>query len=229
MKNLAGVFFLLIVSVKVDAQDCTPWFPFDEGVVFEYSFFDKKDKPTGRLVYEVKEIKKTGDNYLGMIASTFYDKKDKEFNHFEFEVSCTDGVYKADLSNFLNPSLKEAFGTMEITVTGDPLEFPRVLKVGTSLPDAKTHMEAAMGIINIKMDMEMTNRKVVEKVAVTTPLKTFDAYKITADEYVKMPVMSRNYQSVYYFAEGYGQVKVESYDKNGKLDSYMLLSRFEKP
>lgn len=228
MKNLAGIFFLLVFSLQVDAQDCTPWFPFDEGTIFEYSFFDKKDKLSTRLVYDVKEIRKVGGNYVGKIVATFFDKKDKEFNQAEFEVSCEDGVYKADLSNFMNPNLKEAFGSMEITVTGDQLVIPKVLKVGTNLPDAKTHMEAAMGIINIKMDMEMTNRKVVEKVAVTTPIKTFDAYKITADEYVKMPLMNRNFHTVYYFADGYGQVKGETFDKNGNLDSYMLLTKFEK-
>ena len=116
---------------------------------------------------------------------------------------------------------------MEITVTGEDLEIPKVLKVGQTLPDARTHMEAEMGIINMKMDMEMTNRKVLDKVSVTTPVKTFDTYKVSSDEYVKMPILSRQGQSIYYYAEGYGQVKVENFDKKGKLDSYMLLTKFE--
>lgn len=229
MRNL--IVFLLIVglSQEIYSQDCTPWFPFVEGTSFEYSFFDKKGKPSGRLAYEVKEVKQEAGNYFGTIASTFYDKKDEEFNHFEFEVSCEGGVYKANLSNFINPGLKEVFGTMEVTITGDEMVIPPVLNVGASLPDARTHMEAAMGIINVKMDIEMTNRQVVEKIAVTTPFKTFDTYKITADEYIKMPIMNRNYHSVYYYAEGYGQVKLETFDKKGKLDSYMLLTKFEKP
>ncbi|MBK8505103.1 MAG: hypothetical protein IPL46_24595 [Saprospiraceae bacterium] len=184
---------------------------------------------SGRILYKVEEVVQNGNSYSGTISGIFYDRKDKEANTFQFEVSCEDGVYKADLANFINPSMKEAFGTMEVTVTGDDLQIPKNLSVGLALPDARTHMEAEMGIIKMKMDMEITNRKVVEKVQVTTPVKTFDTYKVTSDEYFKMPIMSRTGQSVYYYSEGYGQVKVENFDKNGKLDSYMLLTKFDKP
>ena len=226
------VFIILLISgsdlMMVYAQDCTPWFPFSEGTKFEYSFYNNKDKFTGRIEYEVKSVTQSGNNYEGNVSGIFYDKKDKEINSFEFEVSCKDGVYSADLSNFINPSVTEAFGTMEVSVSGDELMIPRQLKVGESLPDANTHMEAEMGIISMKMDMEITNRKVLEKVSVTTPVKTFEAFKISADEYIKMPILSRTGESMYYYAEGYGQVKVENFDKKGKLDSYMLLTKFEQ-
>ncbi|MCB0686629.1 MAG: hypothetical protein KDC53_08890 [Saprospiraceae bacterium] len=227
-KLILPLFFFLLSIISMVAQECTPWFPFSEGTKFEYSFFDQKGKPSGRIAYNVKEITQSSGKYDGTIAGVFYDKKDKEVNSFEFSVTCDDGVYRADISNFINPSIKEAFGSMEVTVTGDELVIPKVLKVGESLPDASTHMEAEMGIIKMKMDMEVTNRKVLEKVSVTTPVKTFDTYKVTSDEYIKMPILSRTGQSIYYYAEGYGQVKVENYDKKGKLDSYMLLTKFEK-
>lgn len=227
MQKLISYFTTILIPLSVLAQDCTPWFPFSEGTQFEYSFFDKKDKLSGRIAYTVEEVTQSGGTYEGKIAAIFYDKKDKEISNYAFDVSCDDGVYHADLSNFVNPAMKEAFGTMEVTVSGDDLMIPKVLTVGSSLPDARTHMEAEMGIITMKMDMEVTNRKVLEKVEVTTPVKTFQTYKVTADEYVKMPIMSRTGQSIYYYAEGYGQVKVENYDKKGKLDSYMLLTKFE--
>lgn len=227
MKYISYLSFFLF-SFHLGAQDCTPWFPFSQGTTFEYSFFDKKDKMTGRVEYQVREVTVDRNNYEGTISGVFYDKKDKEINQFEFQVSCEDGVYKADLSNFINPALREAFGTMEVTVSGDQMVIPKSLKVGETLPDANTHMEAEMGIITMKMDMEVTNRKVLEKVSVTTPVKTFDTFKVTSDEYVKMPVFSRTGQSVYYYAEGYGQVKVENFDKKGNLDSYMLLTKFQK-
>ena len=107
MQKLFTYFLFLLIPGFVQSQDCTPWFPFSEGTQFEYSFFDKKDKPTGRMEYQVKEVTQSGDSYQGVIASIFYDKKGKEVNQFEFEVSCEDGVYKADLSNFMNPSLKD--------------------------------------------------------------------------------------------------------------------------
>ena len=79
----------------------------------------------------------------------------------------------------------------------------------------------------MKMEMSITNRKVVDEVEITTPIRTFDTYKITAQEDIKMTMLNRSSSSTYYYAEGYGQVKSESYDKNGKLSGYMLLTKFE--
>jgi len=179
-------------------------------------------------MYEIKDVVIDGSSYKCSVSSTSYDKKDEEIFNVDFEVMCTDGVYRADLSNFINPYMKESFGNAEIKISGNELEIPKNLAVGTSLPDANTHMEAEIGILTMKMDMEVTNRKVESKEKVSTPVKEFEAYKVTADEHVKMSIMNRNTKSVYYYAEGYGQVKAEFFDKKGKLDNYMLLTKFTR-
>jgi hypothetical protein len=222
-------FLSLASSLLVSAQECTPWFPFSEGTNFEYSFFDKKDKLTGRMEYLVKDVVQNGDNYKASVVSTFYDKKDAESGTFAFDVSCSKGVYQANVSNFINPALKETFGDMEVTVTGTELVIPKSLNVGDKLPDANSHMEAQMGIITMKMDMEVTNREVIGKEKITTPAGSFETYKVTTNEHMKMSVMNRNSSGVYYYAPGYGQVKYEYFDKKGNLDSYMLLTKFTKP
>ena len=226
--SLLFTFFSFIIS-SLFAQDCTPWFPFKEGTQFEYSFFDKKDKLTGRMEYRVKKVSQDAADHRAMVTSMFFDKKGKEAGTFEFEVVCDDGAYRANVSNFMNPALKDMFGNVEVTVTGEDLILPPVLKVGDKLPDASSHMEAEIGIITMKMDMEISNREVIGEENIVTPAGSFEAYKITAEEHIKMPVMNRTSKGIYYYTPGYGQIKYEYFDKKGKLDSYTLLTKFDKP
>lgn len=227
MKNIL-LPIILILSLKISAQQCSPWFPFQEGSKFEYTFFDKKERQTSRLLYEVTEMKEVGNGYEYRLQTKIYDKKDKELNGFEFTVFCSDGTYRANISNFANPQIKEVLGSMDVKVSGDDLTIPKSLSVGQELPDANSTSEAEMGVVNMKLEMRVTDRKVVSKEKVTTPIKTFDTYKITSTQHVKMPMINRSTTSYAYYAEGYGHVKSESLDKKGKLDSYMLLTKFEK-
>ena len=227
MKHLLIIVLCLLV-LETTAQECTPWFPFEKGSKFEYTFYDKKDRPTARMLYQVIDMKELGNGYEYTLRSKMYDKKGKELNGLEFSVQCADGTYRANMSNFANPQLKEVLGTMEFKVSGDDLTIPKSLSVGQELPDANSISEAEVGIVNMKLEMQITDRKVVSKEQITTPFKTFDTYKITSTQHIKMPIMNRSSTSMDYFAEGYGHVKSESFDKRGKLDSYMLLTKFEK-
>ncbi len=227
MRLTALLFFLITFCTGIIAQDCSPWFPFKKGSSFEYTFFDKKDKVTSRMAYEVVDMKSSAAGYEYQVSATLFDKKEEEVSSFEFSVSCSDGSYRANVSNFMNPQMNEIFGEAKIKVTGDELVIPKKLTVGQTLPDANSMSEAEIGIITMKVEVDITGREVVEKTTVDTPIKQFEAYKITSTENVKMPMMKRTYQSVGYFAEGVGQVKSESMDKKGRVASYMLLTKFD--
>lgn len=224
--NFALLFILFFCALEVYGQ-CTHWFPFKEGTEFEYTFFNKKDKQTGRVAYVVSDVTQQGDDYEAQVDATFYDKKDQTYNEFSFQVQCADGIYRANISNFINPTLTESFGSMEMKFSGDDMTIPKDLSVGMKLPDASSIMEAELGIIKMRMEMRITDREVVDRVSVKTPIKTFDTYKMTAQEHIKMTMMNRTSASTYYYAEGYGQVKSETYDKKGNLSGSMLLTRFE--
>jgi hypothetical protein len=222
------VFIFIVGHLGWSQNACTPWFPFSSGTSFEYTYFNKKDKVTSRVMYTIKDVKQSAGSFSCMVAYTIFDKKGKETSSSEFVAQCSDGAYKADFSNFINPEMYEAYQGAEITVTGDQLIMPEKLSVGASLPDASVHMEVKMGLV-IKMDSKLTNRKVEEEVKIKTPVKEFDAVKVSADEYFKVPLYTRNAKANYYYAQGYGQVKYESFDKKGNLSAYMLLTKFNKP
>ncbi len=226
--KLLTTCFLFTLSFTLSAQDCTPWFPFQEGVAFEYTSYDKKDKVTSRVHYEVKEVMEKDGTYEATVHALISDKKEEVIADYDFEVTCKDGEFLADFSNFVNPTMKEAFGNVEVSTSGDDLIIPQDLSVGLELPDAITYMETAMGAISMKAEMYFTERKVVDKVDVETPVKTFNAFKMTGKERVKMSIINREYNVIHFYAEGYGMVRSELYDKKDKLDGYMVLTSYEE-
>ncbi len=230
MKKSALLLILALICAPLfSQQNCTPWFPFEEGTAFEYTYYNKKDKVTSIVQYKIENLEHSGNEYKSTVSYSIYNKKGEEVSSAEFEARCIDGVYTADFSNFVNPQMMEAYGDAEVTITGDELMIPRTLKVGQTLPDVSTHMEAKVQFINLKLDAKLSNRKVEAIETVVTPVKEFEAYKISVDEYTKVPLYTRDAKANYYYAEGYGQVKYESFDKKGNAAAYMLLTKFEKP
>ncbi len=227
MKSLITIAGVLTLSLNLSSQTCTPWFPFEKGSEFEYTFYSKKDKQTSKTYYRVNDVSKSGSDYTADISATMEFNKG-EAREINFTVSCKDGVYTANLSDFMNPMFQESYGQSEMTITGNALEIPRRLRTGQSLPDANSNIEAQVGPIKMKILMEVTERHVGDKVSVATPVKTFDCFELSSRERIKVPLFDRTYEVKTYLAEGYGQVKSEHYDKKGKLDSYMLLTHFKK-
>lgn len=80
------------------------------------------------------------------------------------------------------------------------------------------------------MSMAMTNRKVDGQESITTPAGTFNAYKITSDvafdnRAMGIPIRSTMKTVSYRTNDLLFDVKSETYNKNGKLMGYTLLSK----
>jgi hypothetical protein len=80
------------------------------------------------------------------------------------------------------------------------------------------------------MNMTMSNRQVESKAALTTPAGTFDAYKVTSDmsfenRMMGIPIRGTMRTVSYRAVNQLFDVKSETYNKNGKLVGYTLLSK----
>jgi len=62
---------------------------------------------------------------------------------------------------------------------------------------------------------------------VTTPAGTFDCIKMTQDTDVKA-IFKMKAKTTTWYTKGVGMVKTENYDKNGKVESSTVLTKFEK-
>ena len=83
------------------------------------------------------------------------------------------------------------------------------------------------------MKINISNRLVASQESITTPAGTFNCFKITQDIKVESIMMGMtipiSMKSAEYYAAGTGLVKSQSFDKNGKLSGYSLLTKLTKP
>ena len=232
MRTVCLPFVLAALTfAAAHAQEaCNAYFPFEEGVVLEYQYYNKKDKPEGSSYMEITALEKTGEGGIeATVTSRFSDKKGKEVYDGSYVVRCEGSTLYMDMSKLIPSQMLESMGEMKTTMEGDGLVIPADLAVGQSLPDAEMTIELAGGGLGNLMNMNysITNRQVEAKETVTTPAGTFDCFKITYDTSMKM-MMNKTFQSAEWYAEGVGVVKSATYDKKGRLDSYMVLNKFEQ-
>jgi hypothetical protein len=227
MKKMLLLALLLIGTNMVKAQET--FFPTREGTELVYKMFDKKDKLISMMRYAITHIRTDGDDME--ITYQVASMNSKEEIQYKEEVT----IYKkgdkmiVDMGNFINKAAFQQDGEMppNIEITGNQMEIPISPQPGTLLPDAKVEMALKMGFINLKLATNITNRRVEKVEDISVPAGIFACYKFTSD--VTSTVMGKKVNSslVEWYAKGIGVIKSENYDKQGKLESYMVLAELK--
>jgi len=223
MKALTLICTFFCITSTVISQDCSKYYPMDEGTKFQITMYNKKDKMSGVMDYEVKEVS-------GNTATMFYemaDEKGKMITSSEYGITCSDDGVTIDFSSMMSPGAMGQYEDMEVEMSGTDLLFPNNLSVGQSLPDADVLMTVKMPPMNMKMTMKFLNRKVEGNETVSTPAGDFECYVITYDTESKMGI-KMTMSSKLWLSEGYGMVKQENYNKKGALIGKSVLTAFEK-
>lgn len=225
---IALIMTLFTGSLTSQSDACTPFFVFKEGTHWTMEAFNKKDKFENRITYKIIRVDHSGPKVTAQVSSTMYDKKEKLLFEMDYEVSCTDGVYSVDLSSVLSPAITRGFQGMEMEIEGQELTLPPDLEKGQELADANTEITVrSSGIQLMSTRVEMSDRKVTDQTAMTVPAGSFDCFEIKSQQAVKAGFVNKEYEVVDYYSPGVGMVRTETYDKKGKLDSYMVLTEFE--
>lgn len=230
MKNRPFFFSLaLLWGAALYAQPgCSMFYPFREGVALEYASYGKDDKLESRTHTVVKKVKTLPNGAEALLASTIFDKRDKEQFSGEYTVRCEGGAVKMDASSLLGPGMQQSFSNMEVAMEGEGLVIPGQLKVGQKLPDASTSIRAGTRGVNVvDMTVSVTGRKVVGQETVSTPAGTFDCYKLSQTAEVKM-MISKSFTTMEFYAPGVGVVRSETYDSQGELEGYTVLTSIKK-
>ena len=223
MKALTLICTFFCITSTVFSQDCSKYYPMDEGTKFQITMYNKKDKMSGVMDYEVKEVS-------GNTATMFYemtDEKGKMITSSEYGITCTEDGVTIDFSSMMSPGVMGQYEDMEVEMSGTDLLFPNNLSVGKSLPDADVLMTVKMPPMNMKMTMKFFNRKVEGNETVSTPAGDFECYVITYDTESKMGI-KMTMSSKLWLSEGFGMVKQENYNKKGALIGKSVLTAFNK-
>ena len=232
MKTL--VFSLLAVVFSFNnsqAQDCLGM-TFKTGMNFELSHFNAKEKPIGKVLYQVKDVHKEGSSTVMDITALFEDEKGKQRPPYTIHYTCTGSELIADMSGMMQAMQNGGMKDMEMKMKTNKLAYPGKLSVGQKLSDGQMEVEMSSGgggpMAN--MSMTMANRQVESKEPITTPAGTFDTYKISSDvnfenKVMGIPIRNTMRMVTYRTENQLFDVKSESYNKNGKLMGYSLLTK----
>lgn len=210
------------------AQNCSQYYPMKEGQSMEYTSYDHKDKVMGSVIYTVSDVVTEGRKTTAKMNLEHKDKNGKVVYESDYTFSCEDNLVKIDFSSLMNEQMMEAVGggEMEMEMTGTDIELPNNLTVGQTLPDANVNMSMNMGAMKMNMTFDMVNRKVESKEDVTTPAGSFECFVITSENNAKMMMTNTSHSSKMWLAEGVGMIRQDTYNKNGKLMSKVVLTNY---
>ncbi|WP_430424108.1 hypothetical protein [Maribacter litoralis] len=229
MKTKLFVFAFLICSTAIIAQDnCSTFYPMNEGVSMEYTNYNKKGKVQGISTYKVVEATNSAGTTNATMAIDMKDQKGKDVYSTTYNLSCSGNMVTLDYESLLPSEMMQQYGDMDIEISGNDIEIPNELSVGQQLNDANVAMKISMSGINMNMTVDMTNRNVEKKESVTTPAGTYDCFVLYSENRSKMMMANQVYPSRVWLAEGIGMVKQETYKKNGDLMSSTMLTAHSK-
>lgn len=230
------ILLLLCFLPTLQAQNCTFYFPQNEGAVLELTQYDKKGKVENVTLHKVKKNNSTANRTEIVVAYEYHGKEveDNFESSGEYTVFCEDGTYKFEFGALM-PKMNGGQGqeNMEMEMKSDYLEIPANPQPGQTLPDGKLEMTAKMEgnpmmAKGFKTTVNVTERKVEARETITTPAGTFDCIKISSVNEFKMMMVKSKSKTIEWFAEGVGLVRSEYYNKRGKLDGYSELTKLSK-
>jgi hypothetical protein len=224
MNKLFTLLKLCFAFQFTNAQDCTPYFPMDEGTTFEITNYDKKDRVTSSATHEVLNKRELpGGGLVADVQMELFDQDGENMATSVYEIKCVDGVFYLDMQTMVNAEQMSSMD-LDATVGGDYLEFMNNLEPGMELPDATLSVSLGSGGTAIMtMNINVTDRVVGEEESITTPAGTFECITLTQSVATKM-IVNIKASSKSWFAENIGTVRSESYNKRGKLTGYSVLT-----
>jgi hypothetical protein len=221
--------FVLLISIFIyqnasKAQTCG-YLLLTNNAEVEMSMFDKKNQPSGKVVYKVL----SSNGKEAKVVSKVYNEKGKEMGGGEGSYKCDGNNFSFDMKALLPSDQTKAMNLkdMEVKTNNATLNYPSNMTVGTTLPDNEFTADTYSGTMKLMgMSFKVTNRKVEAKESITTPAGTYDCFKITSNQDMKT-IFNFNIQMTEWFSPNVGVIKTEAYRK-GSLFSSTLITKISK-
>ena len=233
MMNTKVFLYLTLIFIGPSLfgqNNCSKYYPMEEGSTFQYTMYNKKDKVEGVTNYVVSEVSSSDGNTTATMKLTFTDDKGKNVLESDYKITCTGDGVKIDYESLFPSEMKKQYEDMgmEMDITGTDIQIPNNLSAGQTLEDANVNVSMDMGAMKMKINVETYDRKVEKEESVTTQAGTFICYLITEKSKSKVMMSNMETSNKVWISEGVGMVKQETYGKNGKLMSRMELTKFSK-
>lgn len=216
------------------AQDCKGFYYLDNSEV-QMTMYDRKAKESGKVTYKISDVAKSGATTTANFTSEMVDEKGKSLSKAAGKYKCTGGVLYVDAKASIPQEQMTAYKDMDVKAEDAFIEYQSSMSAGQTLKDVNFKMEIYnKGTLFSTITLDQTNRKVEGKETATTPAGTWECWKITYEGKIKASMaplnigIPINIQATEWFAPGFGIVKTESSNKNGKLMGSTMITSVKK-
>jgi uncharacterized protein DUF3108 len=217
--------FLLATSLlfgsRMLAQVCSTYYFMRPNATVEQSHFDDKGKLALKTEYKVGEIKTVDEGAQAAVQQKVVDKKGKVISEGTANIRCNGANLYIDMKLSMPAGPVAPGGNMEASSKNVYMPYPVSMKPGDNLENAQFSMSMDQASIVQTIELFVRNRKAELAESVTTPAGTWDCIKInfemeivTRTAGIRIPMRVRGSE---WYAPGFGVVKTQSFNKNGKL------------
>ena len=229
---LRALIYLLFAALPFVAagQKCAEMYDyFKVGATLEYTHYDKRDKVVSVMTQRVTQVEEVKDTLTATFEITTVDDKGKNETKSTVPMKCIESVIYMDMRSIIPPAQdNEQAPDIQMEMKGTDLTFPSTMEPGQTLPDAEMQLIMRTGGMQLmNMRYLIKNRKVEAKETATTKAGEFASTKISYDFEYKL-LGTRSNRTEAWFSPAVGTVKSVSYDKNGKVESRMELTKYIK-
>ncbi len=226
-----GLLLLLAIAfVQLGfAQDCTSFFPQEEGTQLLLKSYNKKDKLESIVRQTLVSKKNEGGAMIYEVHQETADDKDELLMENDYVFRCEDGRFIIDMKTVMPDEQLEAYEGMEMDVETESIDIPADAKPGEELKDGYISIKVHTGSpVTINMKVSIKDRNVEATEEVTTPAGTFECLKISQKVISDVGFVTVSTNNVIWYAENIGTVRSETYKDNGKLIGYQVLEDIQK-
>lgn len=214
MKNTIFTAVLLLLYASSRPQDCRQFYFFQDHKTIEMTVYNKKGEATGKQVYQVALLHQDGPDRQSSVHAEMFDNFGHLLSQSEGEFKCTGGMVMASMKLSIPQQTLDQFRNADVKAKDNYLEYPAKMKPGEHLKDGQYTMVINNGGKRQELTMTMNNRKVLGKESVTTPVGTWECYKISYKARLAYHSSGMDipfdFAGIEYFAPGFGIVKTES-------------------
>jgi len=234
MKSVIFFLVLFLTAITMYAQDCKGFYYLDNSEV-QMTMYDRKAKESGKVTYKISDVAKSGATTTANFTSEMVDEKGKSLSKGAGKYKCTGGILYVDAKVAMPQEQMSAYKDMEVKADEVFIEYPASMAAGQALKDANFKMEMHnKGTLSTTITFDEINRKVEGKETITTPAGTWECWKISYEGKFKASLAPMNIgipinmQGTEWFAPGFGVVKTETFNKNGKLMGSTMITSVKK-
>lgn len=215
-----------------DWDDGEPFDALKKGTQIVYTYYDGKGNVTGYSNQEILEITHEKNCVNAVVSGTQTDKKGKVQSSGTVSLRYENGNFHVDLLSIMVPQKMQGVDT-EVKTSGRDMIIPSKLAPGQTLPDAqatfKMKVNAGGAAFSVpSLTFRIFNRRAIQAESVETPMGKFICFKVTQTVEADYPLIGKQlFTSITWIGKGMGVIRTETYDKKGKLQSRMLLTKLE--